>query len=199
MQWRLWGALRLAGHEGELIDRAARVRWLTEAVSFPQALLPSRWVRWEGVDGATDEARAVLNYQGVAVSAVFTFDNRHNVVGVRSEEYCRSMPGGKVARCGLRGSCKGHMLFGCVRGRLCTCAGAAVFWDVVAWQIRVHHFLMLFSRVPCRLSPQSAMTDIARHTSDGMVIPTETEASFVSDDGTEVPFIKVLTSRALAK
>ena len=80
MEWRLWGAWRVASARGAAVGRAARVRWLSEATAFPQALLPSAFLRWEAVEGRADQGRAVVDYMGERVAATFTFDARHNVV-----------------------------------------------------------------------------------------------------------------------
>ena len=58
MLWKLFSAVTLVNFGGREIDQSALVRYLTEAVYFPTALLPSRTLRWEELDA--DSARATL-------------------------------------------------------------------------------------------------------------------------------------------
>ena len=58
MLWKLFSAVTLVNFGGREIDQSALVRYLTEAVYFPTALLPSRTLRWEELD--SDSARATL-------------------------------------------------------------------------------------------------------------------------------------------
>ena len=69
MLWKLFNAITLVNFGGREIDQSALVRYLTEAVYFPTALLPSRTLRWEALDA--DSARATLvsfarNFQAAA-------------------------------------------------------------------------------------------------------------------------------------
>ena len=60
MAWRMWGALPVADLAGPLADMAAHVRWLSEAVCFPHALQPSRFLRWEAVEGSDRGAQGMF-------------------------------------------------------------------------------------------------------------------------------------------
>ena len=80
MEWRLWGIFSLTSQHGGLLDSAGLVRWLSEAATFPHALLPSLFLRWEAVPPRPDQARAVVHRDDTTVSGVFTFDSSHNVV-----------------------------------------------------------------------------------------------------------------------
>jgi hypothetical protein len=52
MQWRIWGVIPVTKQSGLLLlDMAARVRWLGEAIYFPYALRPNDYLHWEAVDG----------------------------------------------------------------------------------------------------------------------------------------------------
>jgi len=53
------------------LDRISLRRWLLEAPLFPQALRPSRYLRWEAMDAS--HARAVASYRGQSTSLVATF------------------------------------------------------------------------------------------------------------------------------
>jgi hypothetical protein len=109
--WRLFGAYSVADGQGSLMDKAARARWLCEAVCFPQALKPSRCLWWEGVKARPDQARAFFDDGCFRVSCLFTF-HRGKVVAVESGDYARLAADGKAGPVGLRGRCGGHMLFG---------------------------------------------------------------------------------------
>ena len=67
MLWKLFSAITLVNFGGREIDQSALVRYLTEAVYFPTALLPSRTLRWEELDA--DSARATLVSPGVPFAA----------------------------------------------------------------------------------------------------------------------------------
>ena len=107
MEWRLWGAFQVASMRGDLLDRAARARWLAEAVACPEALRPSSFLRWEAVEGRPDQGRAVVSHLGVGVSGVFTLGEGHSVVGFRSDDSARAQ-GGRPVRCGMVGRCWDH-------------------------------------------------------------------------------------------
>lgn len=73
---KLFGAMTLFDPEGDEVDVSLLVRWLTEAVWFPPALIPTYCadyeLRWEAINASS--ARAVLSMDGNTVSAVFHFD-----------------------------------------------------------------------------------------------------------------------------
>lgn len=113
MHWKLLGAYTIAEGSGLLMSKAARARWLAEAVCYPQALLPSEHLRWESLDkGHPNQARAILDDGRFTVSCVFKFGRNGKVLGVETEDYARLLPGGRIEPCTLRGTCNGHMLFG---------------------------------------------------------------------------------------
>ena len=78
MLWKLFSALTLVNFGGREIDQSALVRYLSEAVYFPTALLPSRTLRWEPLND--DSARATLVHGGLCVSAVFYFNARGQII-----------------------------------------------------------------------------------------------------------------------
>ena len=49
-QWRICGLLTVGSHEGALLGKAGRLRYLIGAISYPPALFPSPWVTWEPVE-----------------------------------------------------------------------------------------------------------------------------------------------------
>jgi hypothetical protein len=69
---RVFGLFTVAAGEGPDVDEATLVRYLSESVWFPYALLPSDWLRWEAVDQRS--ARALLTDRGRTVAGVFSFD-----------------------------------------------------------------------------------------------------------------------------
>ena len=60
-QWRMWGLIPLAANSGPLVDKAGRLRWLSEAVAFPDSLKPSPWLRWESI-GNEDNSKYFLRF-----------------------------------------------------------------------------------------------------------------------------------------
>ncbi|KAK9809546.1 hypothetical protein WJX73_000307 [Symbiochloris irregularis] len=95
MLWKLFSALTLVNFGGREIDQSALVRYLSEAVYFPTALLPSRTLRWEPLND--DSARATLVHGGLCVSAVFHFNARGQVVRLTTADRPRRLDDGTVA------------------------------------------------------------------------------------------------------
>lgn len=84
MFWKLLSALTLVNFGGSEIDRAALSRYLSEAVFFPTALLPSQSLSWE--PESVDSAKATLTHQGVSVSAIFHFNELGQVTHLESND-----------------------------------------------------------------------------------------------------------------
>lgn len=84
MFWKLLSALTLVNFGGPEIDRAALSRYLSEAVFFPTALLPSRNLSWEAI--SEDSAKAKLTHKGQQVSAVFHFNRAGQVTHLESSD-----------------------------------------------------------------------------------------------------------------
>lgn len=129
MEWRLWGALRLARSEGGHLDQSALLRWLAEAACFPPALLPSRHLRWLPAQAGDPphSARAVLTLGSATTTATLTFDGEGRVVELRSEDFWRVAPGGGVTRQPFHARSSRHRRFECAgtccwgsNGRLCS-------------------------------------------------------------------------------
>lgn len=102
MLWKLFSALTLVNFGGREIDQSALVRYLSEAVWFPTALLPSRTLRWEALD--SDSARATLVHGGLCVSAVFHFNARGQIVRLTTTDRPRSVAASRVLS--YTGACK---------------------------------------------------------------------------------------------
>lgn len=50
-QWRVFGLLTVSKHSGGILNKAGRLRYLSEMIYYPAALLPSPWLQWEAVEG----------------------------------------------------------------------------------------------------------------------------------------------------
>jgi hypothetical protein len=82
-------------------------------VCFPPALLPSPHLKW--LPSPTDPDRcasALLSCAGAVVAATFTFDSLGRVQEVRSNDFYRAMPGGRVVRTPWLARASGYMRFG---------------------------------------------------------------------------------------
>jgi hypothetical protein len=66
------------------IDQGSMLRFLGEIIWFPSAALSSK-IGWEPIDATS--ARATLSDGRTSVSAVFSFDERGRVLGLRAERY----------------------------------------------------------------------------------------------------------------
>lgn len=68
----------------EKIDQGSLLRFLGEMVWFPSAAL-SPYLTWQEVDAT--HARVTMRHAGLSVSAVYAFDARGRVAGMRAERY----------------------------------------------------------------------------------------------------------------
>lgn len=80
----LFTLLDPSGHEA---DTSLLTRYLMEAVWFPTALLPSNLLRWNPIDDHS--AEAVLHYGSIHISAIFEFNDAHEVIRIRTEDKYR--------------------------------------------------------------------------------------------------------------
>lgn len=69
------------------MNSAELLRYLSEAVWFPTALLPGGGVEWEPVDENT--ARAILEHRGTKASLLFHFNDQNKVARVHTEKRYR--------------------------------------------------------------------------------------------------------------
>lgn len=58
-------------------------RWLLEAPLYPQALLPSRYIRWEAIDD--NHARVIAQYKGLTTSLIADIDDQGKLKSLRAE------------------------------------------------------------------------------------------------------------------
>jgi len=65
------------------LDRISLRRWLLEAPLYPQALLPSRYVRWEAIDN--NHARVIARYKGLTTSLIADIDAQGKLKSLRAE------------------------------------------------------------------------------------------------------------------
>jgi hypothetical protein len=68
----------------EKIDQGSLLRFLGEMVWFPSAALSS-YLTWEGIDAT--HAKVTMRHAGLSVSAVYAFDGRGRITGMRAERY----------------------------------------------------------------------------------------------------------------
>lgn len=80
----LFTLLNPSGHEA---DTSLLTRYLMESIWFPTALLPSNLLRWNPIDD--HRAEAVLHYGSIHVSAIFEFNENHDVIRIVTEDKYR--------------------------------------------------------------------------------------------------------------
>jgi hypothetical protein len=81
--------LKVVDQADQKIAEGALLRFLGEIVWFPSAALSSH-IEWTPVDDMTAEAR--IRHAGLTASAVFAFDDRGRVLGLRAERYLGGGP-----------------------------------------------------------------------------------------------------------
>lgn len=90
---RLLSAMPISFDAGREADLSAMARYLTEAPWFPTALLPSENLEWKPVDSRS--AKAVLRYNGYTVSAIFTMNERGEIVKAVTNDRFRTVRGNR--------------------------------------------------------------------------------------------------------
>lgn len=70
---------------GTELDESELMRWLAEAPLFPTALLPSSYLHWEPVN--SDSAKAIIDYTGAKVEALFHFNKKGEIVQMNADRY----------------------------------------------------------------------------------------------------------------
>lgn len=78
------GLSKVVDAEGDKIDHGTMLRFLGEIVWFPSAALAS-YVSWQPIDQT--RARATMQHENLAVTAIFEFDEQGRVVGLHAERY----------------------------------------------------------------------------------------------------------------
>jgi len=71
--------------EGPLIDQGALSRWLSTAVFFPTALLPSEKLTWIPIDG--NSAQLLFSHQGINIAAQVFFGRRGEIIRLTTNRY----------------------------------------------------------------------------------------------------------------
>jgi hypothetical protein len=65
------------------------MRYLSEAVWFPTALLPSRSISWHGINN--NRAKAVISDKGQEVSAIFYFNDNDEITRAKTKRFRRTV------------------------------------------------------------------------------------------------------------
>lgn len=94
MHIKLLSAFTIQNASGKEMDEASLMRYFNEMQWFPSSLVSDK-VRWEALD--FNSSRATLTDRGLAVSAVFCFDNEGKISNFIAERG-RSTDGGKLVR-----------------------------------------------------------------------------------------------------
>ncbi|MFZ9760303.1 MAG: DUF6544 family protein [Candidatus Kapaibacteriota bacterium] len=81
------GLFTLLNPSGYEADTSLLTRYLMEAIWFPTALLPSSLLRWNPINAHS--AEAVLHYGSLHVSAIFEFNEQHEVIRITTEDKYR--------------------------------------------------------------------------------------------------------------
>jgi len=81
---KLLGLINIVDATGPEMNQASLVRYLSETIWFPTALL-SDYIQWEPVD--TDSAKATIRVDGLSASAVFYFKESGELENLVTERY----------------------------------------------------------------------------------------------------------------
>lgn len=83
MKGTLAKVIPLFDQQGESMDRACLVTWLAECLMMPNAALQD-FVTWEEIDDT--HARAIIVWQGISASGVFTFADNGEFLSFRTSD-----------------------------------------------------------------------------------------------------------------
>jgi len=81
----LFSLFKVADEQGPSVDQAELLRWLGESVWFPTNLLPRENLHWTAIDNS--RARLTLDYSGISVYYVITFNENQEIVRFETERY----------------------------------------------------------------------------------------------------------------
>ncbi|MFC1967638.1 DUF6544 family protein [Chloroflexota bacterium] len=81
---KLLGLISIADASGTEMNQASLVRYLSETIWFPTALI-SDYIRWEPID--TNSAKATIDVDGLTASAVFYFKESGELENLVAERY----------------------------------------------------------------------------------------------------------------
>ena len=76
---------------GREMDQSSLLRWLSEAVMFPTALLPGEHLAWKPIDSKS--AKAAVRNGELTASAIFYFDKRGTIRKVVTADKYRDFKG----------------------------------------------------------------------------------------------------------
>jgi hypothetical protein len=82
---RLGGALAIVQGHGPHYDQGELLRWLSESILLPTALLPGKWLRWQAVDAQS--ARLLFTYQGEELTYLVRFNEADELVQCETQRY----------------------------------------------------------------------------------------------------------------
>jgi hypothetical protein len=85
LQIKLLSLFTVADTKGKETDEGELLRWLAEAPWFPTALLPSKYLSWEEIN--SNSAKAVVEYDGLTVSAIFYFNEKGEMTQMVADRY----------------------------------------------------------------------------------------------------------------
>jgi hypothetical protein len=91
---KLWGLIPLVRGVGREVDISSLIRYLSEAVWFPFALLPGPGCRWEAA--GPDAARVILTDLGLEVSGIMSFNASREITRFFTSERYRDQKGTPV-------------------------------------------------------------------------------------------------------
>lgn len=81
---KLQALVKIADARGKEIDQGTMLRYMAEMVWFPTAAL-SNYIVWEEIND--NSARAIMSYNDMTVSGVFTFNEKGEVISLVAERY----------------------------------------------------------------------------------------------------------------
>jgi hypothetical protein len=89
---KLLSSMKVTELTGEKVDKSTLSRYLTEAVMFPTALLPSKSLKWKKLEG--NKAEAELRHNNEKVKAVFYFNSDNLIDKVTTQNRYRTTRAG---------------------------------------------------------------------------------------------------------
>jgi len=84
MKIKLFSLIPVVNASGAEMDSSTMMRYLAEMPWFPSAAL-SPFIKWEGID--ENSAQAVMSYNGISVSGVFTFNKDGDISSFKGKRY----------------------------------------------------------------------------------------------------------------
>ena len=75
---KILSTITVANATGREMDISSLIRFLSEAVWFPTALLPSDYLEWKEIDA--NSARVIIKDKGYTASGIFTFNEKGEIV-----------------------------------------------------------------------------------------------------------------------